>query len=93
MTGTFGGALEARGIPAGDGYLISNTVGELEKENNILVIKRIHVVYTLNIEKSLFEDKEAAMKRAFDVHAESCPVYRSIYTSIEITKELEVVQT
>jgi len=93
MTGTFGGALEARGIPAGDGYLISNTVGELEKENNILVIKRIHVVYTLNIEKSLFEEKEAAMKRAFDVHAESCPVYRSIYTSIDITKALEVVQT
>lgn len=91
MTGTFGGALEARGIPAGDGYLVSNTVGELEKEKNILVIKRIHVVYTLKVDKDLFEEKEAAIQRAFDLHPDSCPVYRSIYTSIDITKDIEVV--
>ncbi len=93
MTGTFGGALEARGIPAGDGFLVSNTVGELEKENNVLVIKRIHVKYTLNVDKTLYEEKEAAVQRAFDLHPDSCPVYRTIYTSIDITKELEVVVT
>jgi hypothetical protein len=32
MTGTFGGALEARSIPAGEGYLESDTIGEIEKE-------------------------------------------------------------
>ena len=32
MTGTFGGALEARGIPAGEGYLESEALsGEIEK--------------------------------------------------------------
>jgi uncharacterized OsmC-like protein len=92
MTGTFGGALEARGIPAGDGFLYSETVGELEKENNVLVIKRIHVKYTLKVEADLLAEKQDAMQRAFDLHPDSCPVYRSIYTSIDITKELEVVE-
>jgi uncharacterized OsmC-like protein len=93
MTGTFGGALEAREIPAGDGFLHSETVGELEKENNILVIKRIHVKYTLKIDAALLAEKRDAMQRAFDLHPDSCPVYRSIYTAIDITKELEVVES
>jgi uncharacterized OsmC-like protein len=92
MTGTFGGALEARGIPAGDGFLHSETVGELEKENNILVIKRIHVVYHLKVDAALHAEKNDAIQRAFDLHADSCPVYRSIYTSIDITKELEMAE-
>ncbi|HIF72987.1 MAG TPA: hypothetical protein EYQ61_10590 [Dehalococcoidia bacterium] len=92
MTGTFGGALEARGIPAGDGFLYSESEGQLEKENNVLVIKRIHVTYHLNVEKALYAVKEAAIQRAFDLHPDSCPVYRSIYTSIDITKELDMAE-
>jgi uncharacterized OsmC-like protein len=93
MTGTFGGALEARGIPAGDGFLHSETVGELEKENNVLVIKRIHVIYYLNVDAALHAEKQDAIQRAFDLHPDSCPVYRSIYTSIDITKELEIEES
>jgi uncharacterized OsmC-like protein len=93
MTGTFGGALEARGIPAGDGFLHSESVGELEKENGTLVIKRVHIVYHLNVEATLRAEKEAAIQRAFDLHPDSCPVYKSIHTSIDITKELEIVET
>ena len=92
MTGTFGGALEARGIPAGDGFLHSDSVGELEKESGVLVIKRVHVKYTLKVDSALREEKTAAIQRAFDLHVDSCPVYRSIYTSIDITKELEIVE-
>ncbi|MBT4126806.1 MAG: OsmC family protein [Chloroflexi bacterium] len=92
MTGTFGGALEARGIPAGDGFLHSETVGELEKEGNVLVIKRIHVSYKLKVDSALREEKADAIQRALDLHADSCPVYRSIYTSIDITKDLEFVE-
>jgi len=92
MTGTFGGALEARGIPAGDGFLHSESEGQLEKEGGVLVIKRVHVTYHLNVEKALRAEKEAAIQRAFDLHADSCPVYRSIHTSIDITKELVIVE-
>jgi uncharacterized OsmC-like protein len=93
MTGTFGGALEARGIPAGDGFLHSESVGELEKEDGTLVIKRVHIVYHLKVDKALHADKEAAIQRAFNLHPNSCPVYRSIHTSIDITKELVVAES
>ena len=58
----------------------------------MLVIKRVHVTYHLNVEKALRAEKEAAIQRAFDLHADSCPVYRSIHTSIDITKELVIVE-
>jgi uncharacterized OsmC-like protein len=93
MTGTFGGALEARGIPAGDGYLHSESVGEVEKENGTLVIKRVHIVYHLNVETELFAEKEAAIQRAFNLHPDACPVYKSISGCIDITKELEITET
>ncbi len=91
MTGTFGGALEARGIPAGEGYLESDAVGEIEKEGNVLVIKRIRITYKLKISPDLLEEKRDTIDRALRVHHNSCPVYRSISDSIEITACLEVV--
>ena len=53
MTGTFGGALEARGIPADSGKLYSESVGELEKDRGVLVIKRVHVSYVLKVPSDL----------------------------------------
>jgi hypothetical protein len=43
MMGTFGGALEARQIDASDGKLTADVVGEVEAEEGVLVIRRIHV--------------------------------------------------
>lgn len=91
MTGTFGGALEARGIPAGEGYLESDTLGEIEKEGNVLVIKRIHVTYKLKIDSALLQEKQDAVDRVMRVHANSCPVYRSLSGSIDISSDLELV--
>ena len=92
MTGTFGGALEARGIPADSGKLYSESVGELEKDRGVLVIKRVHVSYVLNVSSELISEKKNAIQRAFNLHPESCPVYKSIHKSINITKELEIVE-
>ena len=91
MTGTFGGALEARGIPAGKGYLESDAVGDIEKEGNVLVIKRIRITYKLTIDPALRAEKAAAIDRAMRAHPSSCPVYRSISSSIDITATLEIV--
>lgn len=91
MTGTFGGALEARGIPAGEGYLESDAVGEIEKERNVLVIKRIHITYKLKIDLELLEEKRDAIDRVMRVHPNSCPVYKSISGAIAVTAELELV--
>ena len=45
MLGTFGGALEARKIDASDGRLSADVRGEIETEDGVLVIRRIHGVY------------------------------------------------
>ncbi|MYA58979.1 MAG: hypothetical protein F4X40_00270 [Chloroflexi bacterium] len=91
MTGTFGGALEARGIPAGEGYLESDAVGEIEKERNVLVIKRIHITYKLKVDPAILNENRDAIDRVMRVHPNSCPVYKSISGSIDVTAELELV--
>ncbi len=47
MVGTFGGALEARQIDASDGKLTADVTGEVEAEESVLVIRRIHVAMRL----------------------------------------------
>ncbi|MXX93440.1 MAG: OsmC family protein [Chloroflexi bacterium] len=91
MTGTFGGALEARGIPAGEGYLESDTIGEIEKEGNVLVIKRINITYKLRVDPQLLEERRDAIDRVMRVHPNSCPVYRSISGSIDVSATLNLV--
>ena len=55
----------------------------------MLVIKRIHVHYSLRIEADADRDK---IDRAFKHYKPRCPVYRSISGSIEITDELTLVE-
>jgi len=45
--GTFGGALEARQIDASNGRLTADVTGEVETEEGVLAIRRIHVAMTL----------------------------------------------
>ena len=47
MLGTFGGALEARHIDASNGKLVGEVTGEVETEEGVLVIRRIHVAMRL----------------------------------------------
>ena len=83
-----GGALEARHIPAGGGRLRSHAVGEIEVENKVLVIKRIHVRYELRLAPDV---DRVAIDRAHNAHAASCPVARSIGGCVDITTELHLV--
>lgn len=59
--------------------------GEIEEEDKVLVIKRIHVVYHL---ATPADDKEK-VDRAYGLHLEHCPVYRSICAAIAISTELD----
>ncbi len=56
----------------------------MEKEGKVLVLKRIHVQYTL---RAAPEHREKA-EQVHEFHADYCPVYRSIHHSIQITTEL-----
>ncbi|MGI8742285.1 MAG: OsmC family protein [Bryobacteraceae bacterium] len=84
MMGTFAGALEARKIPAASPTLRAEAVGEVETEDNVLVIRRIHIRMLLKAEPSQRETAE----RVHEMFADKCPVYRSLKGSIAITSEL-----
>ncbi|MPZ60542.1 MAG: hypothetical protein GEU93_04440 [Propionibacteriales bacterium] len=80
MTGTFAGALVARGIdPAG---LVGYARGEIELDGKVLVIKRIHVDYG---GLQIAPDKQDAADRALATHQQACPVARSIEGAIAVT--------
>jgi organic hydroperoxide reductase OsmC/OhrA len=61
-------------------------VGDIEKDGNTLVVKRIHVTYHLRLAPDQREDAQ----RVLGLHADFCPVARSIRDSIEITTSVEM---
>jgi uncharacterized OsmC-like protein len=65
--------------------LTSEAEGEIYVEDKILVIKKIHVRYTL---RGCAEEKRDAAERAHSHHAARCPVARSIEKAIEISTDL-----
>jgi uncharacterized OsmC-like protein len=92
LTGTFGGALEARGIPAGDGRLRADAVGEIELDAKVLVVRRIHVTYHLVVDQAVIGDQKqrAAIERVLSFHADRCPVARTIWNCVAISTSLEL---
>jgi uncharacterized OsmC-like protein len=63
--------------------------GEVEVDDGVLVLRRIHVVFALKD----VADKAAAAERAHAVFKPKCPVYRSLHRAIDITTELILVET
>ncbi len=54
-----------------------------KEEDGVIVIRRIHVTYRLKAG----EDVRETVERVHRVHANRCPVYRTMKDSIEITTE------
>ena len=63
---------------------MSEAVGEVELDDSVLVIRRIHVVLKLKAEES---QRETA-QRVHGFFADRCPVYRTLIPAIAITTEL-----
>jgi organic hydroperoxide reductase OsmC/OhrA len=66
--------------------LASEAVGEIEREGNVLVVRRIHVTYHLR----LASDKREVATRIHGFHADHCPVARTIRNCIAITTSLKL---
>lgn len=84
MLGTFGGALEARKIDPNEGRLSAEVTGEVETEDNVLVIRRVHVAMTLMAPESTRETVE----RVHGFYAMSCPLYRTLRGAIQLTSSV-----
>lgn len=59
----------------------------MEKEDKVLVIKRIHVIYNLKADAEHTE----TIERVHGFHADYCPVYKTLHDSIDITTELNLI--
>jgi uncharacterized OsmC-like protein len=81
MLGTFGGALEARQIDASNGRLVADVTGEVELEEGVLVVRRIHVAMHLVAPASARETVE----RVHGLYAMRCPLYRTLHKAIELS--------
>ena len=59
-------------------------MGEVELEDNVLVIRRIHVRLLLRAD----EAHRQTAARVHGIFADKCPVYRSLMAAITMTTEL-----
>ena len=84
--GTFGGALEARQIDASNGKLTADVTGEVETEEGVLVIRRIHVSMRLVAPQEVKETVE----RVLGIYAMRCPLYRTLHKAIQLTFSFEL---
>jgi uncharacterized OsmC-like protein len=86
MVGTFGGALEARQIDASGGRLTAEVTGEVETEDGVLVIRRIHVAMRL----AASDDLRPTVERVHGVYAMRCPLYRTLHQAIALSSSIEL---
>jgi uncharacterized OsmC-like protein len=88
MLGTFGGALEARQIDASDGRLTADVTGEVEVEDGVLVIRRIHVQMQLAAPAHARDTVE----RVHSVYAMRCPLYRTLHNAIALSSSVDLIE-
>ncbi len=81
MLGTFGGALDARHIDAANGKLTADITGEVETEDGVLVVRRIHVAMQLVAP----EESRETIERVHGMYAMRCPLYRTLHNAIQLT--------
>ncbi len=87
MLGTFGGALEALQIDASNGRLTAEVTGEVEAEERVLVIRRIHVAMRL----AAPEESRATVGHVHGSYAMRCPLYRTLHNAIQLTSSVELL--
>jgi uncharacterized OsmC-like protein len=87
MMGTFGGALEARKIDASEGRLTADVIGEVEEDEGVLVIRRIHVALRLKAPEQVRETVE----RVHGLYAMRCPLYRTLHNAIQLSSSYSLI--
>jgi uncharacterized OsmC-like protein len=63
---------------------VGHATGEVELEEKVLVLRRIHV----RLELRVAPDQRETAERVHGIFANACPLYRSLKSAIAITTEL-----
>jgi uncharacterized OsmC-like protein len=85
LAGTFKRALGARGIAVTADTLEVIGTGDIVVDNDVPVLRRVEVAYTLNGTEPADREK---IERAHAVHDRGCAVSRSLSAAIDITTTL-----
>ena len=88
MLGTFAGALAARQIDPNNGKLVAEVTGEVETEEGVLVIRRIHVAMRL----SAPAEARPTVERVHEMYAMHCPLFRTLHKAIQLTSSWTLEQ-
>ncbi|MGO9077308.1 MAG: OsmC family protein [Terriglobales bacterium] len=62
--------------------------GEIESDQGVLVIRRVHVHFLLDEA----EQARETVERVHRVYAEKCPVYKTLRPAFEITSDFELTR-
>jgi uncharacterized OsmC-like protein len=72
---------------------VSEVTGEIEKtDDNVLIIRRIHAKYRLAVDR-LDDETREKIDRCMEFHPNKCPVARSLEGAIDISTEIELVES
>jgi uncharacterized OsmC-like protein len=88
LTGTLGGALEARPIPIGPDDLSAEVEGYIENVEGKPLITRVHVKYHLKVPKG----KKGEAEKIVENHEKFCAVSQSLRRGITVELEAEIVE-
>ncbi len=91
MVGTFGRALEARGIPSQPGRLFAEVEGDIVDEDGVMALRALRIHYRVSIPPGKKEEAE----RALHFHERRCPLANTLRGVVELSctaefSELEV---
>jgi uncharacterized OsmC-like protein len=72
---------------------VAEATGDIElTDDKVLVVRRIHVKYRLVVE-GLDDEIRQKVERCMEFHPKKCPVARSLEGAIDISTEMELVES
>lgn len=89
MVGTFGRALEVRGIPSQPNRLSADIEGDIVDENGVMALRAIRIRYQVALPAGKREEAERALR----LHERGCPLANTLKGSVDITYTADFEET
>ena len=80
MVGTFGRALEVRGIPSQPNRLSADLEGDIVDEDGVMALRAIRIRYRVAVPSG----KRAEAERALRFHERGCPLANTLKGAVDI---------
>lgn len=88
MLGTFGRALETRGIPSQPNRLSAEVEGDIVDENGVMALRAIRIRYAVKLPPG----KREAAERALRFHERGCPLANTLRGAVAVSYEADFTE-